>query len=191
MQKLVDDNPGDTGFRQWLAESHFSHGVLLSNGGIPAEAEAEYRKAVAIYQKLIDDNPADTGFRQRLAESHFNHGVLLSNEGKPAEAEAEFRTAVAIRQKLVDDNPSVIDFRGNLSYDYLRSAVLEAWFGQENELSSTCEKLLSLANDTEDSELADKAAKCCSLARPTPSGAKPRWVSPVARWNMERVPCGW
>ncbi|MGO9914850.1 MAG: hypothetical protein ACLQIB_09075, partial [Isosphaeraceae bacterium] len=111
---------------------------------------------------------------------------------KPAEAEAEFRKAVAIRQKLVDDHPSVIDlrgglcyvdalvqidqigtptvidFRGGLSYDYLRVAALQAWFGQDKELSSTCEKLLSLAKDTKDPTVAEKAAKCCSLRRADP-----------------------
>ena len=64
--------------------------------GKPAEAEAEYRKALAIYQKLADDNPAVTEFRSRLADSHNNLGWLLSNTGKPAEAEAEYRKALAI-----------------------------------------------------------------------------------------------
>ena len=123
---------------------------LLSKTGKPAEAEAEFRKALAIRQKLADDNPAATGFRSGLADSHFDLGILLSNTGKPAEAEAEFRKALAIRQKLVDDNPSDIDLRDGLSSDYLRVAALQAWFGQDKELSSTCEKLLSLAKDTED-----------------------------------------
>ena len=136
--------------------------------GKPAEAEAEFRKALAIRQKLADDNPAVTDFRSRLADSHINLGILLSETGKPAEAEAEYRKALAIRQKLADDNPSVIDFRGGLSYDYLRVAALQAWFGQDKELSSTCEKLLSLAKDTEDPMVADKAAKCCSLRQADP-----------------------
>ena len=90
------------------------------------------------------------------------------NRGKPAEAEAEFRKAVAIRQKLVDDNPSDIDFRRDLSYDYMRVAALQAWFGQDKELSSTCEKLLSLAKDTEGPAVAERAAKCCSLRQADP-----------------------
>ena len=40
---------------------------LLSNTGKPAEAEAEYRKALAIRQKLVDDDPAVTDFRSDLA----------------------------------------------------------------------------------------------------------------------------
>ena len=236
---------------------------MLSEQGKPAEAEAEYRKALAIWQKLADDNPAVTEFRHgwrtatagsptccrrrasrrrrrpstarrwrsgrswptttppsptsattwrshrarrpavedgqagggggrvpqgagdpaeagrrqprrhRLPQRPGGQPLqprhpAVERTGKPAEAEAEFRKALAIRQKLVDDNPSDIDFRGGLSYDYLRVAALQAWFGQDKELSSTCEKLLSLAKDTEDPALADKAAKCCSLRQADP-----------------------
>ena len=103
-------------------------------------------------------DPAEAGrrqprrhrFRSSLADSHNNLGILLSKTGKPAEAEAEYRKALAIQQKLADDNPSDIGLPGDLSYDYLRVAPLQAWFGQDKELSSTCEKLLSLAKDTED-----------------------------------------
>ncbi len=167
-QKLARDHPAVTEFRIHLAQNYFYIGALLSNTGHPVEAEAEFRKALAIWQKLADDNPAFTGFRSSLADSHFELGILLSRTGKPAEAEAEFRKALAIRQKLVDDNPSDIGLRGGLSYDYLRVAARQAWFGQDKELSSTCEKLLSLAKDTEDPLLADKAAKCCSLRQADP-----------------------
>ncbi len=167
-QKLADDAPADTGFRSVLADFHLDHAILLSGTGKPAEAEAEYRKALAIRQKLADDHPADTGWRSALVDSRFNLGILLLNGGKPAEAAVEYRKAVAIRQKLVDDNPSDIDLRGGLSYDYMKVAALQAWFGQDKDLSSTCEKLLSLAKDTKDPMLADKAAKCCSLRQADP-----------------------
>ena len=45
----------------------------------------------------------------------------------------------------------------------MKVAALQAWFGQDKELSSTCEKLLSLAKDTEGPAVAERAAKCCSL----------------------------
>ncbi len=167
-QKLADDDPAVTEFRSKLAWIHRALAELLSKTGKPAEAEAEYRNALALWQKLVDDLPADTGSRSSLADYQFNRGILLSNMGKPAEAEAEFRKAVAIRQKLVDDNPSDINFRRDLSYGYMRIAALQAWFGQDKELSSTCEKLLSLAKDTEGPPVAEWAAKCCSLRQADP-----------------------
>jgi eukaryotic-like serine/threonine-protein kinase len=160
-QKLADDDPAVTRNRSDLAWSHRALADLLSKTGKPVEAEAEYRTALALWQKLAD-------YRSTLADSHFNLGILLLNGGKPAEAEAEYRKAQAIRQKLVDDNPSDIDLRDGLAGDYLRVAARQAWFGQDKELSSTCEKLLSLAKDTEHPGLADKAAKCCSLRQAGP-----------------------
>jgi len=167
-QKLADDSPAVTGFRSRLPWSHHALAGMLLKQGKPAEAEAEFRKVLAIHQKLADDNPAVTAFRSALASSHFDHGILLWNTGKPAEAEAEYRKALEIRQKLVDDNPSDIGLRRALAREYLRVAALQAWFGQDKELSSTCEKLLSLAKDTEDPTVAEKAAKCCSLRQADP-----------------------
>ena len=50
-------------------------GILLSQTGKQSEAEAEFRKALAIGQKLADDNPAVTEFRSDLAGSHNNLGL--------------------------------------------------------------------------------------------------------------------
>jgi tetratricopeptide (TPR) repeat protein/tRNA A-37 threonylcarbamoyl transferase component Bud32 len=167
-QKLAADNPTVTDFRSSLAYSHSQFATLLLNTGKPAEAEAEYGKAMALFQKLAADNPTVTDFRSSLAYSHSQFATLLLNTGKPAEAEAEYGKAMALDQKLVDDNPAVIDFRGDLALAYLRVASLQAWFGQDKELTSTCEKLLSLAKDTQDPALADRTAKCCSLRQADP-----------------------
>ena len=84
---------------------------MLSVAGKPAEAEAEFRKALAIYQKLADDNPAVTLFRRPWRAAKMDFGHVLCRGGQAVEAEAEFRTAMAIFQKLADDNPAVTDFR--------------------------------------------------------------------------------
>ena len=117
-QKLADDNPAVTGFRDGLAQSHLTLGQTLSGMGKPVAAEAEYRKAVAIRQKLADDNPAVTQFRSSLAGSHFFLGGVLWKTGKPAEAEAEHRKSLAIKQKLADDNSAIPDFRNNLAWSH-------------------------------------------------------------------------
>ena len=43
--------------------AHGNLGILLSETGRPSEAEAEHRKAIALYQRLADDNPAVPGYR--------------------------------------------------------------------------------------------------------------------------------
>ena len=101
--------------RRDLADTVSRIGVLLSETGKPAEAEAEYRRALAIQQKLADDHPAVADFRDGLANSHNNLGILLMATGRPAEAEAEYRAALAIRQKLADDHPAVTEFRSRLA----------------------------------------------------------------------------
>ena len=147
-QKLADDNPAVPEYRLRLSWAHNDLGLVLAGTGKPSGVE--FRKALAISQKLADENPAVTTFQSSLAHAY----VCLG----------ELDKARAIYQKLVDDNPSVVEFRRGLAHEvYLRVAPLQAWLGQDKEYSSTCENLLSLAKDTEDSMLADTAAKCCSL----------------------------
>ena len=55
-------------------DHHQPSASCCEHTGKPAEAEAEYRKALAIQQKLADDNPALTEFRTSLAGSHNNLG---------------------------------------------------------------------------------------------------------------------
>jgi eukaryotic-like serine/threonine-protein kinase len=113
-QKLVDDNPTVTEFRNRVAMSHNNLGLALEDAGKLAEAEAEYRDAIAIYQKVSDDNPAVTEFRRFLAVGQNNFGILLSKVGKLAEAEEVNRKALAIWQTLADDNPEVTDYRAGI-----------------------------------------------------------------------------
>ena len=68
-QKLADDNPAVTEFRSDLAVSHDSLGAVLWQTGKPSEAEAEYRKAVAIARSWPTTTPPspDSAARWRRA----------------------------------------------------------------------------------------------------------------------------
>ncbi len=98
-----------------LAVTIHRTGLLYSDIGKPAEAEAEYRAAQAIRKKLADANPGVTEFRGNLADSHVELGNILSDTGKSAEAQAELRQALALYQKLSRDHPAVIEFRAHLA----------------------------------------------------------------------------
>ena len=99
-----------------LATTIMRISALLGETGKRSQEEAEFRRALEIYQKLADDNPADTKFRDYLAWSLNNLGlVLVVRGGRPSEAEAEYRKGIALYQKLADDNPAVTDFRSSLA----------------------------------------------------------------------------
>ena len=128
---------------------------LLSNTGKPAEAEAEYRKALALWQKLADDDPAVTDFRSSLADSHLNLGNLLSKTGKPAEAEAEYRKALAIQQKLADDNPAVTGFRSGLADSHFNLGILLSKTGKPAEAEAEFRKALAIRQKLVDDNPSD------------------------------------
>ena len=81
-------------------------GNVLWQAGKPAEAEAEYRQALAIDQKLVDDHPGVPELRVRLAGSHEALGGLMSQTGKPGEAEAEYRRGLAVLRKIAENDPT-------------------------------------------------------------------------------------
>ena len=82
-QKLADDNPAVTEFRNDLALSHRNLGEVLSQTGRAAESEAEHRKAMTIYQKLAEENPTVADYRGNLADSHSSLAILLHQTGRP------------------------------------------------------------------------------------------------------------
>jgi serine/threonine-protein kinase len=103
--------------RALLADCHTGLGLLISQRGGPAaaDAEAEHRQTLAIAQKLVDDNPGVADFRSRLAESHYNLAGMVWQMNKLLEAVAEYRQALALYQKLADDHPAVTQFRKSLA----------------------------------------------------------------------------
>ena len=124
-QEALAAAPGATAeSRRQLADTINRVAILLKTTGKSLEAEAEYRKALTIFQKLVDDNRDVTAYRGSLARSHSNLGVVLAEMGKSSDAEAEFRTALAQYQKLADDNFAVTDFRNSLARSHSNLGTL-------------------------------------------------------------------
>jgi tetratricopeptide (TPR) repeat protein len=113
LERICDDKHAATDPRSVPWRSHIDLGTLLMHAGKTAEAEAEYRSALAVYRKLADQSPSVDEFRGGQASTHNAMGILLSNTGKLAEAEVEYRSALALVQKLADDNQNATRF-GNI-----------------------------------------------------------------------------
>src|SRR5207237_1417760 len=70
----AEENPADPEFRKQLAQIHNGLGLLLWEVGGAAEAEAEYRQALALFQRLADDHPEVPEYRAGLAFALTNLG---------------------------------------------------------------------------------------------------------------------
>ena len=96
----------------------------------------------------LADDPADTALMTRLATAY--------------QAAGRTREAVPLLAAASSANPK----NTLLS---LKVAALQAWFGQDKELAVTRQRILALAQGTEDAMTAARAAKACSIR---PSGNK-------------------
>ena len=141
---LARDNPADPDAERDLASTINRIANILSRTGKTAEAQAQYKNAMAIYQKLSDRHPSITEYRLRLAFTHNNLGGLLKDIGKLAEAEAEFRSAMAIRQKLVDANPAVTDFQNSLAQGHRNLGKVFADRGRTREAEAEYQAAIAM-----------------------------------------------
>ena len=122
----------------------FRIGLLLSDTGRPTEAEAEYRRALAIQGKLAAENPAVTEFRSRLAQSHDGLGWLLMEAGRPSEAVAEFGRALPLLQKLADDDPKAPGYRQDAANVLNNLSIALRRLGRPAEAREQCERAVAL-----------------------------------------------
>ena len=78
-QQAVAAAPRPDEARSCLADTIQDISNLLSDTGKPLEAEAEYRKALAIYQKLASDNPTANDFRRIGGDPHEPRHLVVSD----------------------------------------------------------------------------------------------------------------
>ena len=125
-------------------EATIDLGRLLSNTGKSSEAEAEYRKALAILQKLADDNPAITSIQSGLAYSLRLIGWQLAQAGKTDEAIGYYTREEAIRQKLAEASSATPEDRDSLANCQTNTADVLRRSGRLDEALAACERALAV-----------------------------------------------
>ncbi len=96
------DSPSARALR---ADGSYEVGIIRSRLGELAEAEPEYRRAVALLTRLVDESPGLAEPRHKLANALDRLGALLAALERPTEAEAEYRRAIAVWDRLATDFP--------------------------------------------------------------------------------------
>ncbi len=81
-------------YRNDLAMSRNNLGLLLAGLGKRAEAEGEYRKALAILEKLAAEFPAVPDYQIGLGGSYCNLGILIRDRGQAADSLEWFARAI-------------------------------------------------------------------------------------------------
>jgi tetratricopeptide (TPR) repeat protein len=130
-----------TGDRQALGSLVKHHPEAASGVGDLYAASQDWERAIAVYRKLLTDRPADVAVLTKLAAAY----------------QSACRTREAVSYLA---NASAADPNDML---LLRVAALQAWFGQEQELAATRQRILAFAKDTNDAGTAERAAKACSI----------------------------
>jgi len=137
---------GDQVARDKLEQQLKHHPAAAAGVGDVYAATQDWERASAEYGKAITHQPADVALLIKLAAAYQSTG--RTREAVPHLANA---SAANPRDTLLS----------------LKVAALQAWFGQEKELAATRKRMLALAQGTNNADLANTAAKICSLAPAT------------------------
>jgi serine/threonine-protein kinase len=105
-QEFVQQRSDDRSVRSETAATLYRVAWISENTGSLAEAEASFRKAVALYERLARAYANDPKFRIDLAIAYSSLGHVLSNLDRLDEARAWGRMALALREALARELPS-------------------------------------------------------------------------------------
>jgi tetratricopeptide (TPR) repeat protein len=135
--------------RQDLAATAYGIACLLASMDKLAEAEAEYRNMLALYQKLADENPGPANYRQ-VGLGHYSIGNMLRERGKSLEAEVELRKAIEILQTLATANPNVNDVQSLLAGSHYLLGILLEDTGESSEAGAELQAALVIRQKVAD-----------------------------------------
>jgi tetratricopeptide (TPR) repeat protein len=134
--------------------NHHNLALVLLHTGRPAEAEAEFRQALAIAQKLADEHPERFYDRSILAWIHLNLGNLYSGNDRMEEAEASLKQAIGILERLTAEHPDLVDLAlalskaiGQIAYVRRRKGDLQGDYHWLARGTRTIEDILRRAPD--------------------------------------------
>lgn len=147
-QKLVDEVPENNRdadmLKVGLAGSFNLLGNLFGQRGQLKEAEAEYGKALAIYQQLVDTNPAVTLHHALLADGYRQIALLNQQKGQFSEAEILFHKALAIRKQMAVDNSAIAHYRESLAKSHLDLGDLLQLTGKPSEAEAEIREAINI-----------------------------------------------
>ncbi len=139
LEKLAERAADDALFQAELAR-HFA-----ARGNVAAANAARARACVLFAEKLAQE-PENTALATDIL-------LAYQSAGRTREA-----VPYLARASAANPNDSLLS---------LNVAALQAWFGEEKELTATLQRIRTFAKDTDDAGTAERAAKACSIRAST------------------------
>jgi Tfp pilus assembly protein PilF len=97
--------PGLAAVRRELAIALNNHGMALASTKRNAEAEATFRRAIAIAKGFADADPSDIAAARECGGILNNLGVLLRDQGNRVEAKLVFAQALEQQRRASQQSP--------------------------------------------------------------------------------------
>ncbi len=119
--------------------------------GQPAEAQANFDKALAAYQKLAEKYPDNRQYLSGLAQTHLTIANQLHETGQFVESLAAHERALAIRQKLAGSDPSIKN-QTDLAWSLINIADVKQRLGRFAEGLVSCQKALEIRQKLVDAQ---------------------------------------
>jgi tetratricopeptide (TPR) repeat protein len=121
--------------------------VVVDGPIVVVEAEAAYRKALAIRETLVKDFSSVPSYRSELGECYRGLGLWLSAAGRLEEALKAYRQALALQEDLLRGSPNVAGHRAALVECLHSLGALLQKQGQQREAEAAFRRALSLCED--------------------------------------------
>jgi len=184
-EQLVAEFPTELQHREDLARGHSGLGGLLSSnsdglgvsytGDLTDESQAQFRKALALYEKLAADFPTVARYHRDVAGTLHNLAGLIGKSGKGTEAVALYEQAIRHQELALARDPKDPRSRQFLTYHH-------------NNLAETFERLGRWA------EVADQQGKALGACPTIPGQVIPSIDQSVRdeptreQWRPRRIP---
>jgi serine/threonine protein kinase/tetratricopeptide (TPR) repeat protein len=143
-QGLVSEFPAVAVYRDELAQSQSSLGLLSRDLEKLPQAMSAFREAVALWSALAGEFPAEKEFRYRRAVAQLNHGLALGDFGKKAEAKEAYGQAIAGLARLVREDPKNALYRYALANGYTNLGLVWSDLGKEEAAERAYEGAIAL-----------------------------------------------
>lgn len=118
-EKMVRNHPGVIDYREQLARSRASLGLVLDGLGRAADAVAAYRSAISEYECVVGEQPLLPGPRADMAATRTHLHRALVSLGRADEAEAARLAALADYNALAEAHPAAAGYATGLESVYL------------------------------------------------------------------------